>query len=351
MGGIETNYSIHDIVTFKIVDQTGFFDRLLSNVYVQYKNFETEEISNPDFIVYLGNFSPSNQDCYILDDRYYIKKDYFYCRDTRKLAKWEFEMNGFEGGRMTARIHTNLSGNLSISGNIIDFLIDFKLNEKGFPLIHASCVSKNNKAFIFSARSGGGKSTIATYFLERGFNYLGDNYIILGKDWVLSFITPINIFTYNITPLIRNSLNRKDKILLLFKSYLHKLSGGYIKIFTKLDVSRLFPNKIIDKSKLDTIFLIIPRKEFRIEEINKEDLSEHLVINQQLEFFHLPFLNYLSAYSYMFPDSKFSTRWESYKENIESNLGNAILYKVEVPKKYDESVIDMLFSMVGKGED
>ena len=80
-------------------------------------------------------------------------------------------------------------------------------------------------------------------------------------------------------------------------------------------------------------------------------MSEHLVINQQLEFFHLPFLNYLSAYSYMFPDSKFSTRWESYKENIESNLGNAILYKVEVPKKYDESVIDMLFSMVGKGED
>ena len=53
MKRIEKNYSIHDIVTFKIVDQTGFFDRLLSNVYVQYKNFETEEISNPDFIVYL----------------------------------------------------------------------------------------------------------------------------------------------------------------------------------------------------------------------------------------------------------------------------------------------------------
>ena len=29
------------------------------------------------------------------------------------------------------------------------------MNEKGFPLVHASCISKDNHAFLFLARSGG----------------------------------------------------------------------------------------------------------------------------------------------------------------------------------------------------
>ena len=122
--GTVRDYNIHNIVTFKIVDQTNFLDKYLSNVGMQYKNFEAEKISNPDFIVYLGNFTPSNQKCYILDDRYYVKEDYFHCKDSRKLTKWEFGMSGFESGDMVAQvahIHTNLAGNFSILVNIIDF--------------------------------------------------------------------------------------------------------------------------------------------------------------------------------------------------------------------------------------
>ena len=51
--GTVRDYNIHNIVTFKIVDQTNFLDKYLSNVGMQYKNFEAEKISNPDFIVYL----------------------------------------------------------------------------------------------------------------------------------------------------------------------------------------------------------------------------------------------------------------------------------------------------------
>ena len=349
MEGIEKKYNIHDIVTFKIIDRTNFFDKYLSNLDMIYKNFETEEISNPDFIVYLGNFSPSNHDCYILDDRYYVKEDYFYCKDTRKLAKWEFEMRGFESGDMVAYIHTNLFGNFSVSGNIIEFLIHFKMNEKGFPLVHASCISKDNHAFLFPARSGGGKTTVALYFVEKGFDFLGDNFIILHEDKVLCFLSPLNIFTYNLAPVIKKNFGLRNKIILGSKYLLYRMTAGYIKIFTKVNIKEKLPNQMIDKSELDAIFFLIPREKLRMESINKEELIDHLVTNQELDFFHLPFLKYILAYSYMFPDSNMSTHWEKYKENLRMSISENIpIFKVEVPQKYNTEVLEKIFKLVAK---
>jgi hypothetical protein len=340
------NYNIHNIVRFKIVKGTNILDSSLSNLDIEYKNFETDDLDTPDFTIYIGNFTPSNQDCYILDDTYYISEDYLYCKDSYKLAKWEFEMSGFENGDMIIHISNNLVGNMFLSP-LIDFLISFKMNEREYPLVHGSCVSKNNQAYLFPARSGGGKTVTSLYLVEKGFDFLGDNFVVLNEDNVLSFLSPLNIFTYNLAPIIKNSLKLKTKIILSLKHLLYKMTLGYAKIFTKINVRDIFPDLIVDKSKLDSIFLLIPKEEFSIEKISKEELINHLVINQKLD--SLPFLKYMLEYSYMFPDSKLATHWNRYKASLRKNIREDIpIYKIDVPQRYDADTFEDIFKVLQK---
>ena len=345
MGIAEKSYNIHDIVTFKIVKQINILDNFLSNIDIEYKNFESEKLRNPDFTIYIGNFTSSNRNCYILDDTYFIKEDYLYCKDSYKLAKWKFEMSGFEGGDMTVHISNNLIGSMFISP-LIDFLISFKINERGYSLVHSSCVSKNNHAFLFPARSGGGKTVTSLYLTEKGFDFLGDNFIVLDKGNVLSFLSPLNIFTYNLAPIIKNNLRIKNKLILGFKQLVYRMTFGYAKIFTKINVRDVFSNSIINKSKLGSIFLLMPKEEFSIEKISKEELINHLVMNQKLD--SLSFLKYMLEYSYMFPDSSMATHWTRYKENLRKNLSkkDIPIYKVEVPQKYDTNVFEKILEVI-----
>lgn len=344
MSATEKTYNVHNIITFKIVKETNISDNFLSNLNIEYKNFESEKLSDPDFTIYIGNFTPSNQDCYILDDQYYIKEDYLYCKDSHKVAKWAFEMSGFEEGDIVVHISNNLIGSMFISP-LIDFLISFKMNERGYPLVHSSCVSKNNHAYLFPARSGGGKTVTSLYLVEKGFEFLGDNFVVLDKDNVLSFLSPLNIFSYNLAPIIKKNLKLKTEVILNLKHLLYKMTLGYAKVFTKINVQDIFPSSIVDKSKLDSIILLMPKEEFSIEKISKEELISHLVINQKLE--SLPFLKYMLEYSYMFPDSNMATHWTRYKDNLRKNISDdRLIYKIEVPQKYDLNTFERIYAVI-----
>ena len=69
-------------------------------------------------------------------------------------------------------------------------MINYKINEKGFSVVHASCISGNAGTFLFAGRSGVGKTLIALFFIEQGFNFIGDNYIILKNGCAYSYFSP-----------------------------------------------------------------------------------------------------------------------------------------------------------------
>lgn len=344
---IEKYYNIHNIIKFNVVDKNTFCGK--GNFYKEYENFETvEKIDELDFTVYFEKFTPSNQSCYITEEKYYIKEDYFYCKsDSYKFGKWEFEMSGFESNNLTIRYSSNLIGYFFTSQFIIDFPVHFKLNEKGYSIVHGSCVSKDNRALLFTARGGAGKTTIALNLMERGFNLLGDDLTILNKGSVIGFLSPLNIFTYNLAPIVREKLGIKNKAVLELKNLLYKITGGNIKLFMQINANDIFKESITDESELKSIFFLIPKDRFRVDHMNKKELIECLLINQKLDtpFFH----SYLLEYSYMFPESKLSRYWERYKENLERNLPDDIpTYKVEVPQKYDSEVFEKILEVISK---
>ena len=342
--GIEKRYyNIHDILTFKIVDENGILNRIFDTIRIEYKNFESEELEKPDFTIYLEKFTPYNQDCFILDNEHYIKEDYFYCRDSYKIAKWELEISGFETDNLIVRISTNPFASMIISGFVIDPLIIFKMNEKGHPIVHSSCVSKDGHAYLFTAQGGGGKTSTALYSVERGLNFLGDNFIILDKGHVLSFLSPLNIFSFNLAPIVRKNMSIKSRAEFYFKDLLHRIGGP--RVVTKINVKDIFSDSLANKSKLDSVFLLIPKEKFDIAEIGKEELIRYFVANLKLDSF--PFLKYMLEYSYMFPESKMATHWDRYEESLRKNLNDTIsIFRVEVPQKYDMKTFEEIWKRV-----
>ena len=342
----EKSYNIHGLVRFKIINKDNFLNRHITNINLEYKNFKSEEGDDSDFTIYLGDFTPSNQECYVLDNNYYIKEDYFYCKDSYKIAKWELEISGFESGNMKVRISTNSSASMMTSGFIIDPLIIFKLNEKGYPVVHSSCVSRNNHAHLFTAQGGGGKTSTALYAVDRGFNFLGDNFIILNKGYVRSFLSPLNIFSFNLVPIVKKNMAAKTKVEFYLKNLLCKMIG--LRIVTKINVKEIFPDSLDDNSKIESIFLLIPKEKFDIVEMDKEELIGHMVANMKLDSF--PFIKYMMEYSYMFPESKMATHWDRYEENLRRNLNSDItIYKVEVPQKYDINTFEEIWRGIQNG--
>ena len=338
----EKYYSIHNLVTFKTIDKFGFPKSYFNNIEKEYKNFEVKWIENPDLTIDIGDFVPNNGSCTILDSNYYIKRNYFFCSDSHKIAKWKFEMSEFENGSMKVKIFTNFFASMIISGFLIDPIINYILNKKGYTLIHGSCISDCNGAYLFTSQGGGGKTSIALYSVEKGYNFLGDNFVVLDKGIIRSFLSPLNIFSFNSVPIIMNNMEILSKIEFHLKNLLYKLTR--LRLVTKINVKDIFPNSLSDCSKLELIAFLMPKENFGMEEISKEELIGHMVANMKLDSF--PFIKYMLLYSYIFSESEMARHWDLYEENLRKNLNDAIIYKVEVPLKFDMKTFNKISEMV-----
>lgn len=228
------DYNIHDIIKFKILIKDRFFLRSYFHRFKhEFEYFKTDHVDSPDFIVEVGPFTPDTKNSYSLEeDQFHVKENYLHTKDSYKTAKWEVEVSDLDKTPIMVKVNPNFSGYLFFGSYIINFLLRVLINKKGYPLIHASGITKNNKAFIFPARSGSGKTVITMHFLDNGFNLLGDNFIIASQNKVLSFPSSMNIFYYNLVPKIKRALSKQALFVLKLKYILYKVTFGYVKIFT-----------------------------------------------------------------------------------------------------------------------
>lgn len=68
----------------------------------------------------------------------------------------------------------------------------------GKTLVHSSTVEKDGKSFLFPTWGGVGKTSLMSYFLSAGWNYLGDDIAVLSTDGRLHhFPLPMHIYGYH----------------------------------------------------------------------------------------------------------------------------------------------------------
>jgi hypothetical protein len=338
-------FNLHNILTFVVEDRRQFLNRLL-RIHNRYNAYQINWNQNtkPDIKITLGSFCPDISGCTNIDSNYYFKENYMYVvKEKSKLGgDFRFDAYGLESGKIILRIDSNITASPFIAGRIIDFFIGYSLMKKGYSLIHASGVSKGGSGIIFSARGGGGKTTIALFALRAyGYKYLGDNFSILRKGQVLGFLSDINFFGYNINADAWKKFSTYEKLQYQLSLAIYKLSLGYIKIFIPISPVRIFNNSVEHESNLKSFCSLITGDRLSINNISKAVAIERTAINQSLEF--SIFSRYIDEYRCVFPDSYLSNFWSKYKEVLNNNLTDEITFRqITVPQKLQPDILQDL---------
>ena len=346
---VTKTYSIHDLVRFEIVDRSPSYRRLIDKTRIQFENFETPQKNKLDFTVEIGSFSHDRQDCFVLDDTYFVDDGYFYCKDHRKFAQWQLEVCDLEN-QPKVKIDTNFAGYYTVPLNIIEFFIHYALLKKGRALIHASGVAKDGRCCLFSARGGGGKTTMALSLVDKGWTYLGDNFILLDEGRAFSFISPLNIFSYNRLGIVERNLTARQRTSMALKMLIHKLTANYIKIFEKINPVMMFPERIITASEVSHICILEPVHGLTghipsPEHIDHMTLVKKLRYNMEMDLGL--FSKYMYSYGYMNPRSSWADFWGLYEEALTRNLPSKIPSSVvKVSTQYSpEAINDIMDKM------
>ena len=346
------SYNIHNILKFQIVRDKR--RDLMRDLNLEFSFFEVEEIDDPDIVLNIGKFTPSNNNCYLVDHKYHIKENYFYCKDAGGRAKWEVEIFGFEDGNAIINFDSSILGlekllfpDLLPQNIVLKPMIEYKLGKKGYFLIHSAAISKDNQTYILAGRGSAFKTTIVMDLVRNErYNFLGDERVIIYEDKVLSFPIHFLLYSYRSEYLpTENFRNILDK--LRFVRYLRNNSDY---------VNSNVP--VINSSTLKAIFFIVRTNKLEVKKIpvSLERAVNKLIANEKAEMFRNPslalsdfgyhFLKYMLAYSYVFPESGVAKYWRNMQEGLKRILRQVPLYEIEMPYIYNQRVFNEISKLV-----
>lgn len=75
----------------------GTNKRILKPLYDHFRMFQATETVSADLTVVVSDFKPAYDNCYVIDQKYRIKDDYIYCKDSYKAASWKLGLENAAG--------------------------------------------------------------------------------------------------------------------------------------------------------------------------------------------------------------------------------------------------------------
>jgi len=347
----ELSYNLHNILNFKIVTSSRL--KILNDLNFMFSYFESEK-NNSDVILNIGKFTPSDEHSTLVDHKYHIKDNYFYCKDKEGKAKWEVEIFGFEDGPTHINFHSVIYGieqllipDYLAQNIILRPLLELKLFEKGYVTLHGLGIEKNGKACVFAARGGAHKTRIAMDLLRKGgYSLLGDDRLICSQDYLFSY--PL---FYNLVKFKAEHMN--DEHISSLPNKIKMIAHLNSKAFNAKN-SSLFTNK----ARFEKIFLMARKENFvelSYSDVDLDSLAKAIVNSNKMEFISsgisqslgfVPFYRYMLAYSYVFPDSKIATYWDNLEIKIKEVLRGKIACGITLPDAYSPALFIDLFNLV-----
>ena len=337
------HYNVHDLIRFNIVRPR---DRgLLRSINLEFGFFETSDHSEePDIVLNISRFVPRKEDCYLIDHKYYVRPNYFYCSDATGRAKWETEIIGLEGGNAVVNFWSRSRGkemllypDLLPQDLILKPLLEYKLCRKGYFLIHAAAVCKDNRAYLLAGRGGAHKTTLAMQLVQRsGFHLMADDQAILQRDIVLSFPKHIAQLSFKLEHMQTEDYGFFDKLRVI--DYLRRGQ---------------FDMQIPHSAPLQAIVFV---SRTNTDSVNTSEISvpvalKKLVINNimdmnSLGFMSGLFLRYMQAYSFVFPNSDVAQHWNYLRQGLAEILSKVPLFEMLVPSTFTLDTLDAFERLV-----
>lgn len=333
-------YKIHNILSIQI---NTAYKCVLKGLNYPLAFFEVDKIDKPDILLNIGNFVPSNTDCYLIDHTYYIKENYLYCKD----SKLEVEINGLEktptiinfNGKSPG-LHRYIAPDLFAQDIVLLPLIELVLGSKGYLLAHGGGIDKDG-ATIFIGRGGSMKTTVIINAVKNGLKIFGDDRLIIDtkQKSVYSFLIYPKIFKYISERSDGEYLSITKKIFLPF----HLLKD-------RSDINFISQK---ESSNIKSIYLIKRKNicENKVHILENNVAIKKIIANNKAEMYSssIPsikkrnFVEYLIAYCFVFPDSHIATYWDGLRSNLEDVVKNIPIYEIEISKNYNSKIFDKIF--------
>jgi len=345
-------YRIHDFLTFSISNNGSAIRKALDSTRISFQNYELSDgADNVDFSMEIGATRPPEEGPNILDDTFHIGEDHICFRDQRKFARWRTEISELNT-RPVVRVDSNLAGCVTKPLNLAEFFIQYCLLKKGYSVIHSGGLSYGDRVYLFPGTSGGGKTTISLSLIEKGYHFIGDNYIIIKDGVAYSYLTPLNIFSYNRVPLIEKALSAGQKFSLFVRKIIYDLTVGYIKIFLKVNPKSVFTDRYTHLGRIENLCFLEPNDRYDNEVLEPEpiDIQEavgKLKANMELEW--LRFSKFIYSYGYLHPVSYMGNFWETMESTLMKNIGpNTSMHRLGVPSAYTTKIKDKVLDLIIK---
>jgi len=171
-------YNIHNKIKVGI---NNVSHHLIKDLNLRYHYFEDNDVTDLDIQVTIGEFTPNLKDCFCLDRKFYIKKNYIYLCDSDKGLNWETEIWNIEEKTIQINFNPNrgnyfhfpwcLFPDLVMELYILQPILEWKLALKGCLLTHSGAVCKNGQAMLVMGRGGSRKTQIVMELLKKGFGF------------------------------------------------------------------------------------------------------------------------------------------------------------------------------------
>jgi hypothetical protein len=344
------NFNIHNLVKVKLDGTNKGYLRYLSQ---DYSYFKTDKPIDPDIDIIVSNFTPDNSDCYVINRKYWVKKDYLFCEDRHKVVRWKVCLKDLAKKKVTVHFSGGKFGEVFLRDYILEPLIGLKLAAKGASLLHASGIAIDNKGFIFPACKGVGKTSTMLNLVGKG-TFLGNDKVIVTNDGsVYSYPTFVHIFSYNLkdVPHAFRFLTLKQKAEIKTKHLMKVLSGGYVSLPLDVNPGDLW-GEVGKSYPLGSLILLTKtnRSSTNVTECrDKAELIKRLAIINKYEMQY--FDDLLSAYIFIYSgdDSHIESHWQIFSNNLSQALKNVACREVEIPAGYTSDTYDRIYGLLEEG--
>lgn len=228
--------------------------------------------------------------------------------------------------------------------------------------LHAGAVAKDDKAYVFTGEGGVGKSSSVLKLLKEGYNYLSDDWLIIGAGKAFPFPKRIHIFDYNLKDkeIAKRVLGYKRLYycpMCKLLEYGSKFSPHkYIRFFfdrlrerTMLTVGlhKIYPEaKVAPPSSISKVFLLERKKvdHDHIEvkkDITSKQLARKMAYYNMFEWSHMFKEYYHYIHLFGIRNKRIENRLDNNIKIMNETFGKCDLYRVILPKRLDLSEVDL----------
>lgn len=328
----EESYNIHDIISFKLVNDCKF-GGFLQTINPEYEYFRVDERIEPCFrITVTDKIITASKN---INVKYKFRKDY---------NKWKVEIIEYKNGFIDLIIVPKLKGirklisYTALKNVYVRSLIYYCLINKGSTLLHASGINLNDKAYLFVGRPGVFKTSLLMDFMRKTkATFLGEENVLIHDGYIYGFPFHIRSLNYR----IKHYKNEDAQTQL--QKILQVLS-----LFSKIDIKL----PISENCKLKKLFYIEKDTNFSCKKTTFNNIVNNLIKNEYSEL-SIKCNHRLSAgindnyfIDYVKEKGMEKAIIMGLRKIFNRNVKNVDLYKIKMPNIYSSDIINFFLKEI-----